>query len=40
MNDANGQLKSRIEVEFSMKGELLLYIPLDNELRCSIAFLI
>ena len=42
MNDANGQLKSRSETRFPIKGSRtsLIYIPLDNELRCSIAFLI
>jgi len=41
MNDANGQLKPRSETGFPMKAlELLLYIPLNNELRYSIAFLI
>jgi len=40
MNDANGQLKSRSEAGFSMKGSRTsFYILLDNELRCSIAFL-
>ena len=41
MNDVNGQLKSRSEAEFPMKGSRTsLYILLDYELRCSIAFLI
>jgi len=40
MNNTNGQLKSRSETKFPMKGSRTLYIPLNNELRCSIAFLI
>ena len=41
MNDANGELKSRSETGFPMKGSrTFLYILLDNELRCSIVFLI
>jgi len=39
MNDANYQLKSRSEAKFPTKALELLYILLDNELRCSIAFL-